>query len=204
MGEAEDRSSGKEDRGSGGELNPWRTHATEVVYENPWIRVEHSEVTRPDGQPGIYGVVHFKNRAVGVIPVDAEDHTWLVGQFRYTLGRYEWEIPEGGSPEHESLEETAHRELFEEAGIRAGRMEMLISSFETSNSVCNETGCVFVAYDLSFHAPEPEGTEQIAIRRVPLEEAFRMVDEGVIRDSMSVAGLLKLRVKRLEAAAQTA
>ena len=86
--------------------NPWTTLSSRLVYENPWIRVREDQVLRPDGQPGIYGVVEFKNRAVGVLPVDDEGCIWLVGQHRYPLNSYSWEIPEGGSPQSETPEET--------------------------------------------------------------------------------------------------
>ena len=100
--------------------NPWTTLSSRLMYENPWIRVREDQVLRPDGQPGIYGVVEFKNRAVGVLPVDDEGCIWLVGQHRYPLNSYSWEIPEGGSPQTEPPEETAQRELKEETGLSAG------------------------------------------------------------------------------------
>src|SRR6188472_2783561 len=105
--------------------NPWTTRASRPVYENPWIAVREDQVIRPDGQPGIYGVVHFKNAAVGVLPVDERGGIWLVGQYRYTLDLYSWEIPEGGGPAGEPPEVTAHRELREETGLTAGRLELL-------------------------------------------------------------------------------
>jgi len=177
--------------------NPWQTHSTRVIYENPWIRVEESQVTNPSGGPGIYGVVHFAHRAVGVIPIDEEDHTWLVGQYRYATNRYEWEIPEGGCEPGEELRVCAMRELREEAGVVAGKLDLLIDSMQTSNSVCNETAWVFVATDLSFCERELDDTESIAVRRLPLEEAFAMVERGELRDSMTVAGLMRLKVARL-------
>lgn len=168
-----------------------------MIYKNPWIEVIENQVTNPNGGEGIYGVIHFQNLAIGIIPIDDEDHTWLVGQYRYALGCYEWEIPEGGGdPLIEPLE-SAKRELLEETGIVAERFEILIDGFQTSNSVCNERGYIYVAMGLSFREPEPDETEQLTIRRLPLEEAFAMVDRGEIRDSMSIAGLLKLRVERL-------
>lgn len=179
------------------EGNPWQTHASRVVYENPWLRVVESEVTNPCGGRGIYGVVHFRNRAVGVIAWDEADHIWLVGQFRYALGRYEWELPEGGAPEGEGLEDCARRELREETGIKAESMDLLLADMQLSNSVTDEIACVFLARGLSFSEPVPDPTEQLAVRRIPLKEAFAMVDRGELRDSMTVAGLLKLRVDLL-------
>ncbi len=178
-------------------INPWQTHTTKVVYENPWIRVEESQVTNPSGGQGIYGVVHFLHRAVGVIPIDDEDHTWLVGQYRYATNRYEWEIPEGGCKPGEELADCARRELQEEAGVIAGDLELLVEAMQTSNSVCNEHAWVFVARNLEFGDTNPDDTESLETRRVPLEEAFAMVERGEIRDSMSVAGLLRLKVARL-------
>ena len=124
--------------------NPWTTLARRPVYENPWIAVREDRVIRPDGQPGIYGVVHFKNNAVGVLPVDEEGGVWLVGQYRYPLGRYCWEIPEGGGHGDETPEETARRELVEETGLVAGRLER-IASTHLSNSVSDEFAHIFRA-----------------------------------------------------------
>jgi len=172
--------------------NPWITHRTEVKYENPWIRVSESAVTNPSGGAGIYGVVHYKNRAVGVIPLDSEGCTYLVGQYRYALNSYEWEIPEGGCPPGESLEATARRELEEETGLLAGRIQPLLMNMALSNSVSDERGFIFLAEDLSRGIAAPEETEDLAVRHLPLAEAIEMVIRGEITDSMSVAGLLRL------------
>lgn len=172
--------------------NPWRTLSSREVYDNPWIRVREDQVLNPRGNPGIYGVVEYKNRAVGVIPLDDENHTWLVGQYRYTHDIYEWEIPEGGCPEGESLVDCARRELLEETGIIARSYEMILDGLQLSNSVSNEKAFIFLARGLSFVSAEPEDTEQIIARRVPVAEAIRMAAAGEIRDAMSVAGLLKL------------
>src|SRR4051794_4699262 len=122
--------------------NPWTTLGSRPIYENPWIAVREDQILRPDGQPGIYGVVHFKNRAVGVLPVDDQGWIWLVGQYRYTLGRYSWEIPEGGGSGDEPVEETARRELREETGLSAGRLEPL-AVVHLSNSVSDEVAYIF-------------------------------------------------------------
>ena len=124
--------------------NPWTTLSSRLVYENPWIRVREDQVLRPDGQPGIYGVVEFKNRAVGVLPVDDEGCIWLVGQYRYPLNSYSWEVPEGGSPQFETPEETVRRELEEETGLSAGTLE-LICTAHLSNSVCDEIAYIYRA-----------------------------------------------------------
>src|ERR1700733_13525661 len=136
--------------------NPWTTLSTRAVYENPWIAVREDQVLRPDGQPGIYGVVHFKNRAVGVLPIDESGRVWMVGQYRYTLGCYSWEIPEGGCPENEEPEEAARRELREETGLEAGLLE-LIGTSHLSNSVSDELGIIYRATDLIAGPNQPEG-----------------------------------------------
>jgi 8-oxo-dGTP pyrophosphatase MutT (NUDIX family) len=170
--------------------NPWRTRSSRIAYENHWIAVRHEEVTQPDGQPGIYGVVHFKSRAVGILPIDSEGYTYLVGQYRYTLQSYSWEIPEGGSPENETTLETAKRELLEEVGLEA-RSWQLLGRSHLSNSVTDEEGFYFLATDLVERVAQPEGTERLEIRRVPFAEAHRMVREGEITDSLSVIAILR-------------
>ncbi len=172
--------------------NPWTTLSSREIYLNPWIRVREDQVLKPNGTPGIYGVVEYRNRAVGVVPIDDEGYTWLVGQYRYTHNRYEWEIPEGGCPEGESLEDCARRELLEETGLVASHLEPLLLDIQLSNSIGDETAHLFIARGLTQETPQPEDTEQIAIRRLPLSEAIQMATTGQIRDSMSVIALLAL------------
>jgi 8-oxo-dGTP pyrophosphatase MutT (NUDIX family) len=176
-------------------FNPWTTLASRLVYENPWIAVREDRILRPDGQPGIYGVVHFKHRAVGILPVDARGRIWLVGQYRYTLGRYSWEIPEGGSTEAEPVEETARRELREETGLTAGRLELLTVA-HLSNSVSDEVGYIFRGTELVTGSSEPEGTERLQVRRVEWAEAWDMLRSGAITDSMSVIALALEAMRR--------
>lgn len=176
--------------------NPWITHKTRPVYENPWIRVTESDVTNPGGGPGIYGVVHFKNRAIGVLPIDDEDHTWLVGQYRYTLNSYEWEIPEGGCPAGESPLAAAKRELAEETGLIARDYRIILDNIALSNSVSDERATVFVARGLSQGAASPDETEAIRLRRLPIDDAISMVRCGEITDSISVMALLHLALDR--------
>lgn len=168
--------------------NPWRTLRTRPVYENPWISVREDEVVRPDGNPGIYGVVHYKNTAVGVLPVE-DGHVYLVGQYRYPLERYSWEIPEGGCPEGEKPLQAARRELREETGLRAERWEKL-GEADLSNSVADERAVWFLATGLSAGEQRPEGTEVLGVRRVPLEEALAMALDGRMRDALSQLALL--------------
>jgi 8-oxo-dGTP pyrophosphatase MutT (NUDIX family) len=170
--------------------NPWKTVSTREAYANPWIRVREDHVIKPTGGPGIYGVVEYKNIAVGVIPVDDEGFTWLVGQWRYCHERYEWEIPEGGCPAGESTEDAARRELLEETGIMAEKIEPLLSGIQLSNSTSNETCDIFVATGLTFAQAKPDDTEELEVLRLPLAEAIQMARDGRIRDSVSVLALL--------------
>ncbi len=186
-----------EDRTDPDRSNPWTTVSSRPVYDNPWIHVREDQVIRPDGQPGIYGVVHFKNRAVGVLPVDHRGRVWLVGQYRYPLESYSWEIPEGGSPGSESPEATALRELREETGLRAGRIELVATS-HLSNSVSDELGYVYRATDLTPGPDEPEGCEKIVARPFEWDEAWGMLGRGEITDSLTVIALLHEAVRRLE------
>ncbi len=174
--------------------NPWRRHSRRLAYENPWIEVHHDEVTRPDGQPGIYGVVHFRGRAVGIVAIDDEDRVVLVGQFRYTMGHYSWEIPEGGVPVGEDPLEGARRELREETGVEATTWRE-IGGLEISNSISDEVGFMYLATGLTQGTAEPDPTEDLRVRRVPFGEVMAMVDRGEIPDALSQLALE--RVARL-------
>ena len=169
----------------------WRTRGVEVRYENPWIRVTHREVVAPTGAPGIYGVVHFRHRAVGVVALDDARRVWLVGQWRYTLDAWSWEIPEGGATGGEAPVEAARRELAEECGLAAASWTPLVE-VHTSNSVTDELGRVWLARGLSSVPSAPDETERLVVRRVALDEAVAMALDGRITDSLSVAALLKL------------
>jgi len=171
-------------------IGPWTRLSVREVYGNPWIRVEHHEVMRPDGKPGIYGVVNFVNEAIGVVPVDAEGYTWLIGQHRYPLDEYSWEIPEGGGAPGEDSREAAARELSEEAGLCAEEW-IDLGRVHTSNSVCNESGRIFLARKLTQGASHPEGCEVLQVRRLPFSEALAMAANGEITDSISVVGLFR-------------
>ncbi len=170
--------------------SPWTTHSIRKAYENPWIEVTHHEVTTPGGSPGIYGKVHFKNIAVGVVPIDAEGNTWLVGQYRYVLDQYSWEIPEGGCPVGTDPLDTAKRELKEETGLMAHSWEQ-IQYMHLSNSVTDEEGYAYIARDLEFGEAQPEDTEELKIRKLPLKEAVEMIHNGQITDALSIIALLK-------------
>lgn len=177
------------------EANPWTTLRGRSIYKNPWISVREDDVVRPDGQPGIYGVVHFRNRAIGVLPVDEQGAIWLVGQYRYTLNRYSWEIPEGGGAFDESPEEAARRELREETGLSAGQLEFLLCS-HLSNSVSDEVAYLFRASQLTRGASEPDGTERLQVRLFPWREAWAMFEAGAITDSLTVMALLHEALRR--------
>lgn len=172
--------------------NPWTTKSKKPVYDNPWIYIEEHEVLTPGGSDGIYGVVHYKNLAIGIIPFDGT-HTWLIGQYRYPMHRYSWEIPAGGGPEGEDVLGSAKRELLEETGITAGRWD-LIQHMQLSNSTSDELAQIFLARDLSFGKSEPTDEEELHIVKVPLKEAFERVHSGELTDSMTVAGLQKLEL----------
>ncbi len=172
--------------------NPWTTLSTRQTYKNPWIHVREDQVINPAGGQGIYGVVEFQNRAVGVIPIDEDGYTWLVGQYRYCHNSYEWEIPEGGCPPDEEILDCAQRELLEETGIVAQHYELILDGIQLSNSTTTEVSYIYVARGLTFMQARPEDTEKIDVKRIPLEEAVKMARNGTIRDSMSVMGLLWL------------
>ncbi len=175
--------------------NKWKKLDSQTVYENPWIEVQHHEVINPSGGKGIYGQVNFKNLAIGIVPLDKEGNTYLVGQHRFPIDEYSWEIPEGGCPHDEDILDCAKRELLEETGLRAEKWTQ-ISKIHTSNSVCNETGFIFLAEELTQGEAEPEETEDLVVRKVSLEEAFQMVMRDEITDSLSIAGILKTRLLR--------
>jgi len=173
-------------------LNPWKLVKSTLKYDNPWIKVEEHDVINPSGKEGIYGKVHFKNIAVGVIPIDENGNTYLVGQYRFPLDQYSWEIPEGGCPENEDVLEAAKRELKEETGLSAKDWNEFMK-IHTSNSVSDERGVVYLAKGLTQGEVQFEETEDIKIKKLPLSEAFKMVLDGEITDSISMASLLKLK-----------
>ncbi len=170
----------------------WKTLESEVVFDNDWITVRNDQVINPRGGQNAYGHVHFKNSAVAIIPIDEEGHTWLVGQDRYTLGEYTWELPMGGCPEGEDRLVAAQRELREETGLQARRWRELMR-LHPSNSITDEFGVVFVAEELTAGETDFDDSEDLAIRRLPLDEAVAMVLEGQITDAISAAALLRYR-----------
>lgn len=175
-------------------VGSWKELGRKLIYENAWIRLTESQVINPNNGEGIYGVVHFKGLAIGVIPLDDELNTWIVGQERFPMdGKYSWEIIEGGGALDVDPKVSAQRELLEETGIKAQKFE-LIQEMDLSNSATDEHALIYVARDLSFHEPDPDETEKLEVRKLPFEEVYQMVLKGKITDSLSVAGILKLKL----------
>jgi 8-oxo-dGTP pyrophosphatase MutT (NUDIX family) len=182
-------------RSSSVAVGPWRRRSRREAYANPWISVWHDEVERPDGGDGIYGVVHFANLAVGVVVLDDADRVLLVGQHRYALDAYSWEIPEGGVPDGEPPLEGAIRELREETGVDADSWRELLR-VHLSNSVTDEAGVVFAARARSHGVASPESTEDLAIRWVPFDAALTMMAMGEITDGLTIMGLQAVALER--------
>ncbi len=172
--------------------NPWKKKSSKDIYDNAWIKVIEDQVIRPNGSDGLYGKVLFKNKAIGILPLDDQNNTWLVGQFRYTLDEYSWEIPTGGGPQHETPEESALRELREETGLRANKLTN-IHRIHTSNSVTDEEGFLFLAQELEEGETDFDDTEDLKIWKLPFEEAYQLVMENRISDALSVAAILKVK-----------
>ncbi len=174
---------------------PWFRRSRRVAYENAWVTIWHDEVTRPDGSPGIYGVVHFANQAAGVLAIDERDRVVLVGQHRYTLDAYSWEIPEGGVPDGETALEGARRELREETGVEAGTWREL-ARLHLSNSVSDELAVLFLATDLRQAAATPDATEALEVRWLPFDDVLAMTLDGQITDAMTVVAIERLALIR--------
>jgi len=179
------------------EENPWKITSKKNIYDNLWINLTEYQVINPSGNPGIYGKVHFKNYAIGVLPLDADLNTFLVGQYRFALGQYSWEMPEGGGPLGIDPLESAKRELLEETGLKAQNWSELVR-IHLSNSVSDELSIIYLARGLEQFEAEPEDTEDLIVHRLPFDEVYKMVCKGLITDSMTVAAVLKLHILILE------
>lgn len=177
--------------------NPWTTLTSEQVYDSPWIGLTKHDVLNPNGHPGTYSVVHFKNLAIGILALDEQYNTWIVGQYRYPIDRYSWEIPEGGGRLDVAPLDSAKRELHEETGITAGKWTK-IQEMHLSNSASDEFCILYIAQELSFGTAEPEDDEQLELRRLPFSELYTMVEKGEITDSLTVAAVLKAKLLMLD------
>jgi len=175
--------------------NPWKTSSVREIYDNPWINVSEHQLINSSGNPGIYGKVSFKNLACGIIPLDDDGNTWIVGQHRYTLDRYSWEIPMGGVALGTDPMTGARQELKEETGLSASRWEKILT-VHISNSITDEAGFVYVAEGLEQGKTAFDDTEKIEIRQLPFAELLQMTMQGEITDLLSVAGILKLAALR--------
>ena len=175
-------------------LNSWKTKGVKKIFESPWIELEVHDVINPSGNKGCYNVIKFKHWAIGILPVDEQGYTYLVGQWRYPLNQYSWEIPEGGGSLNIPPIESAQRELLEETGLVAQSFEELLR-LHTSNSVTDELAIVFLATNLQQKQSMPEETEDITIKKVHMREALELVMNNEITDSISVAAILKASIK---------
>jgi 8-oxo-dGTP pyrophosphatase MutT (NUDIX family) len=173
----------------------WKKLSSRVVYDNDWMQVREDHVINPGGGENQYGHIHFKNRAVAIIALDEHDNTWLVGQQRYTLDEYSWELPMGGAPLDEEPLAAAKRELQEETGLSALDWQEVMR-LHTSNSITDEAGFVYVATRLLMGMPNTEESEDLEVRKVPLQTAVQMVLDGEITDAISAAALLRLQLLR--------
>ena len=169
----------------------WKKLSSRTIYENDWMRVFEDHVINPGGGENQYGHVHFKNTAVAIVPLDDAGNTWLVGQDRFTLDRYSWELPMGGAPNDEDPLDAAKRELKEETGLSAVDWSELMR-LHTSNSITDELAIVYVAKTLTEGATAFEETEDLTVKKLPLEEAVAMVNNSEITDAISVAALLRV------------
>ena len=177
--------------------NPWTVLAERRIYDNKWIGLTEYDVLNPAGGKGIYGKIRYKNLAIGILPLDEKGNTWLVGQYRFVLDAYSWEIPEGGGDPALPPVESARRELQEETGLVAKEWSQLME-MHLSNSVGDEHAYVFLARGLEQGAAMPEETEELVVRKMPFGEAWRMLEKGEITDSMSVAAILKVKLMLLQ------
>lgn len=171
---------------------PWTRGPARPKYENLWISVTEFDATAPTGKPALYGLVSYQNLAIAILPLFDDGTTVLVGQHRFPLGNYSWEIPEGGGPLSDDPLESAKRELAEETGLQAAEWREVLQA-ELSNSVSDERAVGFLALGLSptADAHHADDTEDLARVRVPFREALDAAMAGHLKDVLTVAMLLK-------------
>jgi len=173
--------------------NPWKITSSEIVHETPWVRINHHTVINPGGSEGVYAVTEFKNLAIGILPLDENNNTWIVGQYRFPINQYSWEIPEGGGKPDVPPLESAQRELEEECGIVARDWQLLLTA-HTSNSATNEIAYMYVARGLSFTQSHPDEDERLEVKKLPFDELYQLVMNNEITDSLSVMSVLKAKI----------
>ena len=173
----------------------WKRLKSQKVYENKWLELYHEDVIAPTGNEGIYGRIHYKNFSIGILPIDKDGYTWLVGQHRYPFNTYTWEIPEGGGPIEVDPLDSAKRELAEEVGLKAQKWKFLQET-QLSNASTDELGLIYVATDLSLTDSTPDETEDLVVKKIKLEDAINLVLDGTIVDSLTVMALLKVKILR--------
>ncbi len=176
---------------------PWKTLKSTKVHSSPWIEVSEHDVISPGQEQRKYSTVHFRNHAIGILPLDENLNTWIVGQYRYPIKAYTWEIPEGGGPLGIAPLESAQRELKEETGIIAEQWDLILR-FHTSNSATDESGHLYIARELSFHDPEPDEDEALELRKIPLDELYNKVLDGEIQDSLTIMATLRAKLMLAE------
>ena len=177
--------------------NPWKTLKSELIYESAWISINKHEVLNPAGNPAVYSTVNFKNLAIGILPLDEELNTWIVGQYRYPINKYSWEIPEGGGHLEVNPLDSAARELSEETGISAKKWTK-IQDLHLSNSVTDEIAILYIAQDLTFGESHPEETEELQVKKIHFNDLYELVCKGEITDSLTVSAVLKTKLLILE------
>lgn len=175
------------------EENPWKINSEENIYDNPWINVTEFKVLNPSGNSGIYGKIHFKNKAIGIVALDENQDIYMVGQYRFPINKYSWELPEGGGPLNGEPLDSAKRELLEETGLKASAWTEILR-MHLSNSVCDEEAIVYLAQNLQQFEAEPEETEQLVVKKLPFTEVYQMVCRGEITDAITVAAVLKMKL----------
>jgi ADP-ribose pyrophosphatase len=170
--------------------DPWTVKSVARDFENDWLAVDVHQVVHPGGREGTYGVVRVRRLAIGVLPVEPDGRVYMVGQWRFPLKRYSWEMPEGGAEPGEDAQACARRELLEETGFTAGKLERILA-LDLSNSLTDERAILFLATDLTPGDARPEDTEVLKRRSAHFLDVLNRAADGRIRDAMTVAAVLR-------------